>query len=363
MVAGRAPGSATFRSAPQSVRRVAPPDKVAPYRKWRAWVRGHARARPRGAPAKRAGAQLSSKARALYITALCTPASGDPGRQLRRGPAGRLAAHEGPGTRGAHRPDRQHCSRQSHAAPVASRSRDVEQGRDQTDGTAPDRLVQGPVLAPANHCQLVRMLELRANQSRPIHTRDSVRVLLSVAMQGYGPPEDRTTLGAASPRHDDRQSADRAAQQPYHRDTRKQIESAPRAWIDHPSPCCVLRLQVCEHARQHREQHSGLLIRRGDVLPDIRVEVRSESRGGSHIGHSRPSWILRHHCLTHLCCSGFPRGQDLSLQFGRQRGRRLCRLLRYLGLAHLSPTLAAPTGLCTGRSCTAARCHDTSSRS
>ena len=94
MVAGRAPGSATFRSAPQSVGGVAPPDKVAPYRKWPALVRGHARARPRRAPAKRAGARLPLKARALYVTVLRTPASEDPGFKLRRGPAGRPAAHE-----------------------------------------------------------------------------------------------------------------------------------------------------------------------------------------------------------------------------------------------------------------------------
>ena len=92
MVAGRAPGSATFRSAPQSVRRVAPPDKVAPYRKWRALVRRHARARP--AALRLRGAQLFLKARALYVTVLRTPASGDPGPRLRRGPAGRPAAHE-----------------------------------------------------------------------------------------------------------------------------------------------------------------------------------------------------------------------------------------------------------------------------
>ena len=34
------------------------------------------------------------EARALYITSLCTPAPGDPGFRLRRGIAGRLAAHE-----------------------------------------------------------------------------------------------------------------------------------------------------------------------------------------------------------------------------------------------------------------------------
>jgi hypothetical protein len=85
-VAGRAPGSAT--SAPLSVKGRS--DKAVPYPKWRALVRGHARARPRGAPAKRAGARLPLKARALYVTVLRTPASGDPGLQLRRGPAGRL---------------------------------------------------------------------------------------------------------------------------------------------------------------------------------------------------------------------------------------------------------------------------------
>ena len=90
VVAGRAPGSAT--SAPLSVKGRS--DKAVPYPKWRALVRGHARARPRGAPAKRAGARLPLKARALYVTVLRTPASGDPGLQLRRGPAGRPAAHE-----------------------------------------------------------------------------------------------------------------------------------------------------------------------------------------------------------------------------------------------------------------------------
>ena len=52
VVAGRAPGTATFRSARLSVGGLAPPDNGAPrYRKSRALVLGHARARPRGAPA------------------------------------------------------------------------------------------------------------------------------------------------------------------------------------------------------------------------------------------------------------------------------------------------------------------------
>jgi len=53
-VAGRAPGSAT--SAPLSLKGRS--DKAVPYPKWRALVRGHARAQPRGAPARRAGARL-----------------------------------------------------------------------------------------------------------------------------------------------------------------------------------------------------------------------------------------------------------------------------------------------------------------
>ena len=51
VVAARAPGSATVRSAPLSVGRVAPPDNGAHYRQSRALVRGHARVTIRGAPA------------------------------------------------------------------------------------------------------------------------------------------------------------------------------------------------------------------------------------------------------------------------------------------------------------------------
>ena len=64
MVAGRAPGSATY--APLSLKGRS--DNGAPrYPKWRALVRGHARARDRRAPAKCAGAQLFLKARALNV--------------------------------------------------------------------------------------------------------------------------------------------------------------------------------------------------------------------------------------------------------------------------------------------------------
>ena len=111
-------GSRHFSLRSLSPGRVAPPDKVAPYRKWRALARGHARARPRGAPAKRAGARLPLKARALYVTVLRTPASGDPGFKLRRGPAGRLRrARKGPSRGLHHHHDREQTARRPHAAP------------------------------------------------------------------------------------------------------------------------------------------------------------------------------------------------------------------------------------------------------
>jgi hypothetical protein len=76
-MAGRAPGPATFRSAPLSVRWVAPPDNGARYRKSRAFG---PRARARTSPPRSASAERSSssKARALAITALSPPAPGDP---------------------------------------------------------------------------------------------------------------------------------------------------------------------------------------------------------------------------------------------------------------------------------------------
>ncbi len=63
VVAGRAPGSATYALLSVKGRSGAP----RAYPKSRALVRGHARAHPRGAPAKCAGARLPLKARALDV--------------------------------------------------------------------------------------------------------------------------------------------------------------------------------------------------------------------------------------------------------------------------------------------------------
>ena len=93
-MAGRAPGSATFRSAPLSVGRVAPPDKPRGFIRsralWSAGTRAHVPValRLRGAQLVLEGAR--SKRKALRF-----PAAGDPGLQPRRGPADRPAAHEG----------------------------------------------------------------------------------------------------------------------------------------------------------------------------------------------------------------------------------------------------------------------------
>jgi hypothetical protein len=100
VAARRAPGSATY--APLSLKGRS--DKAVPYPKWRALVRGHARARPRGAPAKCAGAQLPLKARALDVRSYVPLhprilASGSAAARL-----GRQPRTKGPGTRLAARP-------------------------------------------------------------------------------------------------------------------------------------------------------------------------------------------------------------------------------------------------------------------
>ena len=90
----RAPGSATVRSAPLSIGWVAPPDNelvIVSRALWSAGTRAHV---PVALPRNARERSFSLKARALYITPLCTPAPGDPGLRLRRGPAGRPAAHE-----------------------------------------------------------------------------------------------------------------------------------------------------------------------------------------------------------------------------------------------------------------------------
>jgi hypothetical protein len=94
VTAFRAPGSATVRSAPLSIGRVAPPDNelvIVSRALWSAGTRAHV---PVALPRNARERSSSLKARALYITPLCTPAPRDHGSWLRRGPAGRPAAHE-----------------------------------------------------------------------------------------------------------------------------------------------------------------------------------------------------------------------------------------------------------------------------
>ena len=112
VAARRAPGSATY--APLSLKGRS--DKAVPYPKWRALVRGHARARDRRAPAICAGAQLFLKARALDVTHYVPL---PPGIRLPAPPRPGWTAPprtKRPGTRLAARSHRRRGSRQAHAA-------------------------------------------------------------------------------------------------------------------------------------------------------------------------------------------------------------------------------------------------------
>jgi hypothetical protein len=122
VVAGRAPGSATCAPLSLKGRSDKPRGVIRSRALWSAGTRAHAPValRLRGAQLVPEGAR--SKRKPLRF-----PAAGDPGLRLRRGPAGRPAAHEGPDTRGALRRGRQHRSRQAHAASRSSSLR-------QTDG-------------------------------------------------------------------------------------------------------------------------------------------------------------------------------------------------------------------------------------
>lgn len=96
VAARRAPGSATYAPLSLKGRSDNPRGVIVSRALWSAGTRAHAHvALPRNARERCS----SLKARALYITQLCTPAPGDPGLLLRRGIVGRPAAHEGPGTR------------------------------------------------------------------------------------------------------------------------------------------------------------------------------------------------------------------------------------------------------------------------
>ena len=81
--------------------KVAPPDKellIGNRALWSAGTRAHV---PVALPRNARERSSSLKARALYITALCTPAPGDPGFRFRRGMAGWPAARASPACQAA----------------------------------------------------------------------------------------------------------------------------------------------------------------------------------------------------------------------------------------------------------------------
>jgi hypothetical protein len=111
VVAGRAPGPATFRSARLSVGGLAPPDNGAPrYRKSRALVLGHARARPCGAPPSRSAARPRGARSGQKV--FCPPAP--------RAPACGSWRCRGPARLGRACPSGGHCGRRSASRAAAS---------------------------------------------------------------------------------------------------------------------------------------------------------------------------------------------------------------------------------------------------
>ncbi len=121
VAAFRVPGSATLRSAPPEVGRVAPPDNgpiIGSRALWSAGTRAHV---PVALPRNARERSSSLKARALYITGRYVPLP--PGIFASGSAAARLDGQ--PRTRGLalasqHAHDRQRGSRQAHAARVDS---------------------------------------------------------------------------------------------------------------------------------------------------------------------------------------------------------------------------------------------------